>query len=63
MTFFFSKLIFNLRGISVGAISESKILKTSGHVRKPLKLGALYRKAGFCQPSAAGVLVPGAFWL
>ena len=43
---FFSKLFFNLRGISVGALSESKILKMSGHVRKPQKLGALYREAG-----------------
>jgi hypothetical protein len=46
MTFFFPKLFFNLRGISVGALSESKILKMSGDVRKPLKLGTLYRKAG-----------------
>jgi hypothetical protein len=44
--FFSSKLFFNLRGISVdylystvGALSESKILKMSGHERKPLKLG------------------------
>ena len=44
--FFFSKLFFNLRGVLVGALSESKILKMSGHVRKPLKLGALYREAG-----------------
>jgi hypothetical protein len=44
--FFFSKLFFYPRGISVGALSESKILKMSGHARKPLKLGALYRKAG-----------------
>jgi hypothetical protein len=48
--FFFSKLFFSLRGISVGvvvgALSESKILKMSGHVRNPLKLGTLYRKAG-----------------
>ena len=43
--FFFSKFFFNLRGISAGALSESKILKMSGHVRKPLKLGALYREA------------------
>jgi hypothetical protein len=34
MTFF-----FNLRGISVGALSESKFLKMSGHVQKPQKLG------------------------
>jgi hypothetical protein len=47
--FFFSKLFFNPREISVGALSESKILKMSGHVRKPLKLGALYRKAGLPQ--------------
>jgi hypothetical protein len=33
------KLYFNPRGISVGALSESKILKMSGHVRKPLRLG------------------------
>jgi hypothetical protein len=48
LAFFFPELFFNLRGISVGALSESKILKMSGHVRNPLKLGALYRKAGFC---------------
>jgi hypothetical protein len=46
MIFFFFNFFFNLRGISVGEFSESKILKMSGHVRKPLKLGALYRKAG-----------------
>jgi hypothetical protein len=44
--FFSSKLFFNLRGISVGALSEFKILKMSGHVRKSLKSGTLYRKAG-----------------
>jgi hypothetical protein len=37
--FFFPKLFFDLRGISVGALPESTILKMSGHVRKPLKLG------------------------
>jgi hypothetical protein len=37
--FFFPQLFFNLRGISVGALSESKILKMSGHVRKPQKIG------------------------
>ena len=41
------KFFFHLRGISVGALSESKILKISGHARKPLKLGTLYRKAGY----------------
>jgi hypothetical protein len=44
--FFPPKLFFHLRGISVGALSESKILKIIGHARKPLKLGTLYRKAG-----------------
>jgi hypothetical protein len=56
---FFSKLFFDLRGISVEALSESKILKTSGHVRKPLKPGALYRKAGFALIS---FLPSGAFY-
>jgi hypothetical protein len=50
MTFCFPKLFFNLRGISAGALSESKILKMSSHVRNPLKLGALYRKAGYTHP-------------
>jgi hypothetical protein len=41
-------IFFNLLGISVqvGELPESKILKMSGDVRKPLKLGTLYRKAG-----------------
>jgi hypothetical protein len=43
---FFFKFFSYLRGISVGELSESKILKTSGHIRKPQKLGTLYRKAG-----------------
>jgi hypothetical protein len=43
---FFFKIFFNHRGILVGALPESKILKMSGHVRKPQKLGTLYRKAG-----------------
>jgi hypothetical protein len=43
MTFFFFGIKNHpqkkdLRGISVGALSESKILKMSGHVRKTLKL-------------------------
>jgi hypothetical protein len=54
MTFFFSKLFFNPRGISVGALSESKILKMSGHARKPQKLGTLYREAGFLSDSVEG---------
>ena len=45
--FFSPKLFFELQGISVGALSESKILKMSGHVRKPQKLGVLYREAGW----------------
>jgi hypothetical protein len=44
--FFFSKSFFNPRGISVGALSESKIVKMSGRIRKPQKLGTLYREAG-----------------
>jgi hypothetical protein len=57
--FFFSKLFFNLRGISVGALSESKILKMSGHVRKPLKLGALYREAGLgCTRGTVSMAAP-----
>jgi hypothetical protein len=46
MTFFFSKLFFDLRRISVRVFSELKIPKSEGHLLKPGKLGPLLRKVG-----------------
>ena len=43
---FFPQICFHLRGILAGALSESKMLKMSGHAREPQKLGTLHREAG-----------------
>ena len=41
---------FYLRGISVGELLKSKI----GHLRKPKKPGALYRKVGYATGKVPG---------